>query len=212
MRGASNDPIEPLLKLSASQHQMHPGLYSHGRETVLSSRFVLLTGCSGGGKSTLLKALEDRGFPIVQEPGRRIVSEELARQGKALPWVDMNAFALRAVKMAESDLQSAQHNDGITFFDRGLIDAAVALAHSGGPTIEETLGETQAYWKRVFVVPPWRELFANDAERRHNFDAAVQEHIHIEKALDTLGYMRIELPKVSVQKRAEIVLKECGAL
>lgn len=178
----------------------------------MSHRFVLLTGCSGGGKSTLLKALKERGFATVQEPGRRIVSDELAGQGKALPWVDMEAFSLRAVEMAKSDLQVAQHIDGIVFFDRGLIDAAVALAHSGGPTIEETLGETQAYWKGVFVVPPWKELFSNDAERRHNFEAAVQEHFRIEKALDTLGYMRIALPKVSVQKRAEIVLKECGAI
>ena len=160
----------------------------------------------------MLKALEERGFTTVQEPGRRIVSDELAGQGKALPWVDMKAFALQAVKMAKSDLLVAQHIDGIVFFDRGLIDAAVALAHSGGPTIEETLGETQAYWKRVFVVPPWRELFANDAERRHNFEAAVQEHLRIEEALDALGYMRTELPKVSVQERAEIVLKECDAL
>ena len=160
----------------------------------------------------MLKALEERGFATVQEPGRRIVSDELAGQGKALPWVDMKAFALQAVKMAKSDLLVAQHIDGIVFFDRGLIDAAVALAHSGGPTIEETLGETQAYWKRVFVVPPWRELFANDAERQHNFEAAVQEHLRIEEALDALGYMRTELPKVSVQERAKIVLKECDAL
>jgi predicted ATPase len=131
----------------------------------------------------LLKALEERGFATVQEPGRRIVSEELAGQGQALPWVDMKAFALRAVK----------------------------LANSGGPTITETLGETQAYWKRVFVAPPWEELFAVDVERRHSFEAAVQEYLRIEKALDTLGYIRIELPKVSVKKRAEIVLKECGA-
>jgi predicted ATPase len=178
----------------------------------LGRRFVLLTGCSGGGKSTLLRALEERGFPTVQEPGRRIVSEELARRGKALPWLDMKAFALRAVEMAKSDLQVAKHIDGIVFFDRGLIDAAVALAHSGGQTIEETISETQAYWKRVFVVPPWRELFANDAERRHEFDAAVQEHFRIEEALDALGYIRIALPKVSVQERAEIVLKECGVL
>lgn len=172
----------------------------------------MLTGCSGGGKSTLLKALEARGFPAVREPGRRIISDELAGQGKAMPWVDMKAFALRAVEMAKSDLQIAKHNGGMVFFDRGLIDAAVALAHSGGPTMQETLGETQAYWKHVFVVPPWRELFANDAERRHTFDSAVQEHLRIEEALDILGYIRVELPKVSVQERAEIVLKECGAL
>ncbi|WP_341368990.1 AAA family ATPase [Yoonia sp. BS5-3] len=178
----------------------------------MNPKLVLLTGCSGGGKSTLLKALEERGFATVQEPGRRIVADELARKGDALPWVDMNAFALRAIEMAKCDLRAAQEREGIVFFDRGMIDAAVALAHSGGPTIKETLGETQAYWKRVFVVPPWSKLFVGDVERRHSFDAAVQEHHRIKRSLDALDYVRIELPKVSVQERAEIVLRECGAL
>ena len=122
----------------------------------------------------------------------------------------MKAFARRAVEMAKSDLQVAQHINGLVFFDRGLIDAAVALAHCGGPTLEQTLGETKAHWERVFLVPPWRELFTNDAERRHCFETAVQEHIRIEEALDALGYIRTLLPKVSVQARAEIVLKDCG--
>lgn len=178
----------------------------------MSQRFVLLTGCSGGGKSTLLKALEQRGFATINEPGRRIVSNELATGGTVLPWVDMKAFALRAIEMAKSDLQDAQNCDGIVFFDRGVIDAAVALAHSGGQGIKETLGETQAYWKRVFVVPTWMDLFGNDAQRQHSFEEAVQEYLRIEKALDALGYVRTELPKVSVQERAEIVLAECGAV
>lgn len=212
MRSCAEKPDwSPVLRLSASRHQMSSGSLSYRRESGLSRKFVLLTGCSGGGKSTLLKALERRGFATVPEPGRRIVAEELAGQGEALPWVDMRAFAVRAVEMAKSDLQDAQHADGMVFFDRGLIDAAVALAHSGGPAIEETLGETQAYRTRVFVVPPWRDLFVNDPERRHDFEAAVQEHLRIVEALDALGYLRVELPKVSVRKRADIVLQECCA-
>ena len=54
----------------------------------MNRRFVLLTGCSSGGKSTLLKALEERGFATVQEPGRRIVADELEGAGKALPFAE----------------------------------------------------------------------------------------------------------------------------
>ena len=39
----------------------------------ISSRHVILSGCSGGGKSTLLADLAGRGFGTVSEPGRRIV-------------------------------------------------------------------------------------------------------------------------------------------
>jgi AAA domain len=45
------------------------------------NRFVVISGCSGGGKSTLLIELGRRGYATVEEPGRRIVKEE--RLGEA---------------------------------------------------------------------------------------------------------------------------------
>jgi len=51
-------------------------------------RFVVISGCSGGGKSTLLAELGSHGYATVEEPGRRIVKEELKAGGPALPWVD----------------------------------------------------------------------------------------------------------------------------
>ena len=48
-------------------------------------RFVVISGCSGGGKSTLLAELGRRGHSTVEEPGRRIVAQELQQGGRALP-------------------------------------------------------------------------------------------------------------------------------
>ena len=42
------------------------------------NRFVVISGCSSGGKSTLVVELGRRGYAVVEEPGRRIVKEELA--------------------------------------------------------------------------------------------------------------------------------------
>jgi predicted ATPase len=66
-------------------------------------RFIILSGCSGGGKSTLLAELARRGFATVEEPGRRIVIEETRNGGTALPWIDIEAFARRAIAMALED-------------------------------------------------------------------------------------------------------------
>jgi predicted ATPase len=48
-------------------------------------RFVVISGCSGGGKSTLLAELGRRGHSTVEEPGRRIVAQELQQGGKSSP-------------------------------------------------------------------------------------------------------------------------------
>ncbi|MBO9436371.1 AAA family ATPase [Ruegeria sp. R13_0] len=176
----------------------------------MRNKFILLTGCSGGGKSTLLDALSKRGFSTVLEPGRRIVEEEIAGDSKALPWIDMNAFAMRAIEIARSDLEAAQLHCGPVFFDRGLIDAAVALEYSRGPSLGETIGDARVYSSPVFLFPPWKEIFESDAVRKHDFQAAVEEYHRTESALNELGYEVLVLPRVSVDERVEFVLHASG--
>ena len=105
-------------------------------------RFVVISGCSSGGKSTLIAELGKRGYAVVDEPGRRIVKEELARGGSALPWVDGVAFARRAMATALADRAAAGSLDGWVFFDRGLIDAAAHLQFMTGEPVLATLGQS----------------------------------------------------------------------
>ncbi len=175
------------------------------------NRFVVISGCSGGGKSTLLAELGRRGHAVVEEPGRRIVKEELENGGQALPWVDGAAFARRAVAMALADRAAAEAREGWVFFDRGLVDAAAALQHMTGEPALETLARPHPYHRRVFLTPPWPEIYGTDPERRHGLDAAVAEYERLLKAYPALGYEVVVLPKVSVAERADFVLDALAA-
>ncbi len=61
-------------------------------------RLIVISGCSGGGKSTLLDELRARGCAVVSEVGRRLLREELACGGTALPWADPTAFLRRKIE------------------------------------------------------------------------------------------------------------------
>jgi predicted ATPase len=169
-------------------------------------RFVVISGCSSGGKSTLLAELGRRGHAVVKEPGRRIVREELTRGGRALPWVDGAAFARRAIAMALADRASVNALDGLVFFDRGLIDAAAALQHLTGEPVLPELAGSHRYHRRVFLAPPWPEIYATDPERRHGFDTALAEYSRLLEVYPSLGYDIVVLPKVGVAERADLVL------
>lgn len=171
------------------------------------NRFVIISGCSGGGKSTLLAELARRGHAVVEEPGRRIVQEEVARNGTALPWLDLAAFLRRAIAMALADREVAASQSGWVFFDRGLIDAAVGLEHATGELVLQALGQGHRYHRHVFLTPPWPEIYVTDPERRHGFDAAVAEYERLLAAYPALGYEVTILPKVSVAERADFVLR-----
>lgn len=172
----------------------------------MSDRFIVLSGCSGGGKSSLLDELRRRGHATIEEPGRRIVQQELATGGSALPWVDPAAFARRAVEMALADRRAAATHGGFVFFDRGLVDAASALEVAGGEPVLPKLAADHRYNRHVFLTPPWPEIYLQDAERRHGLGGAIAEYERLSRLYPTLGYETVILPKVSVSARADFVL------
>jgi predicted ATPase len=171
------------------------------------NRFVVISGCSGGGKSTLLAELARRGYSIIEEPGRRIVREEIDRGGSALPWVDEAAFLHRALAMSLADQISTGSEEGWVFFDRGLVDAAAGIQHLTREPVQASLGQTHRYHKQVFLTPPWPEIYFTDPERRHGLDSAVAEYLRLLEIYPSLNYEVSILPKIGVRERADFVLK-----
>jgi predicted ATPase len=169
-------------------------------------RFVVISGCSGGGKSTLLAGLRGRGYAVIEEPGRRVVVEEMSRGGSALPWVDMAAFARRTIALALNDRSSAAATDGWVFFDRSLVDAASALEQLTGERVVERLGRVHRYHHCVFLTPPWPEIYVTDPARRHGFEEAVAEYSRLLEAYPALGYEVFILPKAAVAERVDLIL------
>jgi predicted ATPase len=66
----------------------------------------------------------------------------------------------------------------------------------------------QKHWfhHRVFLTPPWPEIWVTDTERRHSFDAAVAEYRRLIEVYPSLGYEVTILPRTSVSERADFVM------
>lgn len=168
--------------------------------------FVMVSGCSGGGKSTLLLELNLRGYAVVEEPGRRIIAEARRKaDASTLPWVDARAFAKRALEMSVADFKAAQ---GPTFFDRGIVDAAVAIAATGGDNPTALI--TQLRYDQVLLAPPWPEIYVNDEDRRHSLEQALSDYERVQRAYLSAGYAPVILPRTSVKARADLVASKAG--
>lgn len=171
------------------------------------NNLIIITGCSGGGKSTLIAELHRRGYATVDEPGRRVVARELANDGSALPWVDLADFAREAIKLAEEDHRRMAAEGRWVFFDRSLVDAFAALSFAtDDDTAASALQQAPRYNRSVFVVEPWPEIFVQDDERRHSFADAVEEFDRLSALYPKLGYEWIVLPRTSVAERAGMLL------
>ncbi|VWD64881.1 ATPase [Burkholderia lata] len=174
------------------------------------NRFVVVSGCSGGGKSTLSAELEQRGYAVVEEPRRRILNAEMCANGMALPWSDPIASLHRVLAMAldgRAAIESESRSNSWVFFDRWLIDAATGLQYLTGESLLARLGQLHRYHRRVFLTPPWSEIYVQDSERRHCLEEATEEYSRLLEAYPALGYVVSILPKVGVTERADYVLR-----
>lgn len=163
-------------------------------------RLVVISGCSGGGKSTLLAALAKRGFATVPEWGRALIAAGVLPQGNPI------GFVRQALAKALVDREEAAKGGGLVFFDRCIVDAASALEHLTGEPVLHSLGTEHRFHHRVFVAPPWPEIYVNDEDRRHSFDRALAEYDRLSRDYPALGYDVITLPRVSVEDRIAFVL------
>ncbi|MEN3793113.1 AAA family ATPase [Fulvimarina sp. MAC3] len=173
-------------------------------------RLIVVTGCSGGGKSTLLAELARRGHLVVEEPGRRIVHSITDPGDPKLPWNDLEAFAKAAAALARTDYDAVRGASGPVFFDRGLVDALSALRAASDRPIDRDMIDRYRYEEYAFFAPPWADIWEGDTERRHGFDAACEEYERLMADYPALGYRPIVLPKASVTERAEFMLEEDG--
>jgi predicted ATPase len=176
------------------------------------SRFIVITGGPGSGKTALINALRAAGYASSIEAGRAIIQDQVSIGGSALPWQDR---LLYSELMASWELQSwrlAGRETGPVFFDRGLPDVLGYLRLIG---VEPPAHLKQAvrqfrYDPRVFIAPPWPEIYATDNERRQDFSEAVRTFEVLAQSYLECGYTLIELPKVSIRERLAFVIDEIG--
>jgi len=167
------------------------------------TKLVVLSGCSGGGKTTILQALSDKGYCVVPEPGRQIVKTELAGGGQALPWVDIRKFANECISLSAQSHKAAAASGRLTFFDRSLVDGVVALESRSMTVSDRAVAAIAAcrYADRVYLVPPWEELFENDPERKHSFADACAEYDALLRGYPAHGYQTMIIPKAALTDR-----------
>jgi len=62
------------------------------------------------------------------------------------------------------------------------------------------------YARIVFAAPPWREIYAQDAERKQDFAEAERTYEAVTTAYRDHGYELVELPRADVETRVAFVL------
>ncbi len=171
----------------------------------IQTNWFAITGPPCAGKTTVLKALENLGFPVIHERGRFVIESALAE-----------GFSTDEIFASQQLLQET-------------ILKAKIIAHLENPPqkltiLEDGIPESLAYFRienlETAAISPVFDVFRyqkiiffdalplqNDPARPHNLEkisqlARMKKQVHQE-----MGYEIIEIPVLPVDERVEMILK-----
>jgi predicted ATPase len=170
---------------------------------------VVVTGGPGVGKTTLIAELVRRGHRARPESARRILKEQALFGGRANGPTDMTLFAETIMAWEVRAWVDEQACKGLVFFDRAVPEAAAMLGLPP-PDHFARAAERFRFARRVFIAPPWREIYVQDEERKQTWDEALATDAACRAAYAHFGYELVELPRADVAARADFVETHCG--
>jgi predicted ATPase len=112
-----------------------------------------------------------------------------------------------------ADFERMADADEPVFFDRGIAELAGYFRLIGAPVpaSAERAAENYRSSRIVFLTPPWREIYRQDAERRQDWAEAVRTFELVRDAYVKADYEPIEIPRDTVARRVSFVLAQVDA-
>ena len=176
-------------------------------DTQQHDHLFIMTGPPGAGKSTILSILKELDFKVIDEPARKIISEQRAINGKGLYDQDKGLFVDLMLSRTIYQYEQMMQVSSPVIFDRGIPDnIGYASLFGVDSEIAKNTANTFRYNKKVFFTPSWKEIYQTDQERKISFDEADAFGEIIKANYLNLGYDVLDVPKDTPNNRAKFVL------
>ncbi|WP_121665446.1 AAA family ATPase [Mesonia aquimarina] len=174
----------------------------------MKTQKVLLIGGPGTGKSSVMAKLEQIGFVCFHEISREVT---LQARKEGIDQLFLEQPLLFSKKLLAGRIN--QHKEAenaaekIVFLDRGIPDISAYLDFTNTPYPTTFIEANKNYsYDIVFIFPLWEEIYTKDQERYESLAEAKLIQQQLITTYKNLGYILVEVPKASVEKRVEFIL------
>jgi len=174
----------------------------------VSKQIILLIGGPGSGKTTIIDGLSERGYICYPEISREVTLEAKKKGIDQLFLKEPLLFSEMLLEGRVKQFNNAlNETSDIVFIDRGIPDVLAYMHYIGDSYPVEFHKACKAHiYTKIFILPPWEEIFISDNERYENFGQAQLIHDHLIETYESYGYVLNEVPKADLDTRIEYIL------
>lgn len=169
---------------------------------------ILISGAPGTGKTRIIEELSNNGYRCHPEISRNIISHQIATDGNITPWQDLETFSQIVLQKRIAQFDNAEKE--IEFYDRGIIDI-IAYMRKDDLKINPDwirIAKEYRYFNKVFIAPPWKEIYHKDDERMEDYHTSTDVHKFMVNTYKSFDYEVILIPKSKVSDRINFIQKE----
>ena len=176
----------------------------------MQKEIIVIIGGPGTGKTTIIDGLVAKGHCCYPEISREVTLEAKKQGIEQLFLEKPLLFSELLLEGRKKQFQNAtKEPHEIVFIDRGIPDV-LAYMHYIGDSYPATFDAAcrEHTYSKIFILPPWEEIYISDAERYENFEQAKLIYNQLTETYQNYGYKLIEVPKDTMNNRILFILDE----
>lgn len=179
----------------------------------MKNKKIVLIGGPGTGKTSVIRAIEDKGYTCFEEISRAVTAQAQKEGIEQLFLKEPLLFSEMLMNgRVQQYLESNEVDEEFVFFDRGIPDITAYMDYKDTPYPERfSLKNEDFKYDAVFYFPIWKEIYKQDHERYESYEQALEIHKYLRETYNNLGYHLIQMPKKGVGERVDFILNHLKA-
>lgn len=173
----------------------------------MKKNIIVITGAPGSGKTTLINALQEKGFICFEEVSRSITLEAQKNGIDQLFLEQPLLFSDMLMEGRFNQLVEAKtSNAEFIFLDRGIPDILAYMDYINQFYPESYINNcNENRYDKVFLLPPWQEIYVSDQARYETFKEAEKIHLFLLETYQKYNYEVKIVPTGTIDERISYI-------
>ena len=167
----------------------------------MKNQKIIISGPPGSGKTTIINALQEKGYNCLEEINPAKIKESKIKNNKNL----LSDFLFKCRKQQYNEFANQ-----LAFYDRSMIDVVAYLNYWNiqYPKNWNQIIENCHYAKNVLYTPSWKDIYKTSMNRLETYKEAKLIDGFLRETYLDFGYNIVEIPKLGLEKRIDFIINQ----